>query len=396
MISSALLQHSVARRERRALHIVTLTPFYPSQANPVSGCFIAEPLQKLQKWDLRSDVLVAEPFYRASQMALPDSPVEWIRFLSLPRGMGLSSAGAFLSRGVQGRIEQIHRQDPIDLIHAHSALPCGHAALLTSRRTGIPFAVTVHGLDAYSTHQVGRFSGPGCERVSREVYRDAKSVICVSGAVQNAVLELEPSARTVIVYNGVDCDFFSPHLVPERNNPTILAIGNLIPSKGHACLLRAFARIHHRFPSVRCQIIGQGSELPRLKLLSSNLGISGRVDWLGRQSRTEVREALRECAIFALPSAYEALGCVYLEAMATGKPVIACRKQGIEEIVRDGVNGYLIEPNDEHGLAEHLSVLLESPILRQKIGTEARRSMSRFTIQQQCERLLATYQECAK
>jgi teichuronic acid biosynthesis glycosyltransferase TuaC len=379
---------------RRPLHILTLTPFYPSQQNPVGGCFIAEPLPHLKASGVSNTVFVTEPSYRPGKNTHSDYPAQWIRFFSFPTGIGLASAGVFLARQLLNKVQALHSDFPIDLIHAHSALPCGHAASLIRKTFGIPFVVTVHGLDASSRRQVGGASGWMCERTSREVYCAASRVLCVSKKVREQVTRLQPQANTTVIYNGVDCELFSPEQSLPKN-PVILAIGNLIETKGHATLLRAFAQIHEEFPKACCQIVGQGPAERQLRALAVEMGVSDSIQWLGRLDRSEVASALRACTVFALPSTYEGLGCVYLEAMASGKPVIGCRGQGIDEIIQDGVNGWTIEPGDDRGLVRCLSRVLRDTGLQQSAGMAARqRILNGFTLRDQARRLSQVYEEC--
>ena len=109
--------------------------------------------------------------------------------------------------------------------------------------------------------------------------------------------------------------------------------------------------------------------------LAQDLGISDRVHFLGRRSRSEVAEAMRNCTIFALPSRYEGLGCVYLEAMASGKPAIACHGQGIDEIIQHGNNGWLIPVDGLEELVQGLQLLLGDAELRTQIGQAARQTI---------------------
>jgi glycosyltransferase involved in cell wall biosynthesis len=133
--------------------------------------------------------------------------------------------------------------------------------------------------------------------------------------------------------------------------------------------------------------------------LARELGIAQRVQFEGRKSRAEVADAMRACSVFVLPSRYEGLGCAYLEAMACGKPVVACRGQGIDEIIEHGKNGWLI-PNwrtpadgvDE--LAQGLSTLLRSPDLCSRLGASARETiLNRLTLSDQAQRLAQIYGE---
>ena len=381
----------------KLLNVLTLTPFYPSLQDDGEGCFIAEPLQCLEPHGIRSSVLAVRPVYRGRAYQNPDIyPAAWMRYLALPSGMGLPTSGRCLYSRVRRAVLQRHAREPLHLIHAHAALPCGHAALLLARELGIPYVVSVHGRDAFSSRQVGGVAGQWCRRMSREVYRSAKNVICVSRKVREEV-NAGVECRTSIVYNGVNTDNFFPAAVGAGGDPVVLSIGNLIPTKGHDVLLRAFAEVHDSHPQARCKFIGTGPEQGRMVKLAEELGIRHCVEFMGRQSRESVADALQGCAVFALASSYEALGCVYLEAMATGKPVIACRGQGIGEVIENGVNGILVEADNPSTMADALRSLLRDADLRSRMGMAARRTVvENFTLAHQAEHLARIYQECAQ
>ncbi|MGA2695961.1 MAG: glycosyltransferase [Terriglobales bacterium] len=380
------------------LHVLTLTPFYPIECDDAQGCFIAEPLRYLESLDVKQTILAVQPFYRGDLTPNKLSPAaRAIKYLSLPGGMGLSTSGLFLFSRILHEVRRIHANERVDLVHAHGALPCGHAAALLSSELHIPFVVTVHGLDAYSTRQVKGFSGEWCKRISRLVYRSACRTICVSQKVAEQVMEgANAPVRTAVVYNGVDTILFSPGGV-NSEPMQILSVGGLIPIKGHEVLLRAFASAADRVPQATCEIIGDGLERERLQELAHSLVIGPKVHFRGRLSRSEVAEAMRHCTVFALPSQYEALGCVYLEAMASGKPVVACRGQGIEEIIRNGENGFLVEPNEVSSFTEVLVLLLTNADLRNRIAKAAQETVrSGFTIAQQALSLRQVYEACAQ
>ena len=101
-------------------------------------------------------------------------------------------------------------------------------------------------------------------------------------------------------------------------------------------------------------------------------GIAGKVRFRGRQSRRQVADAMRRATVFALPSRYEGLGCVYLEAMSAGKPVIACRGQGIDEVIEQGVNGCLVGAGDLQELTDTLARILRQAELRRSMGGRPR------------------------
>ena len=389
-------QPVLANSTSTRMRVLTLTPFYPTASDDAAGCFIAEPLCELEKFGVNSCVVAVHPFHRTVAGTNSISPVAtWIRYPAIPGGIGLASAGAFLYASLISKIRTLHQSQRIDLIHAHAALPCGHAAVLLSQELKIPFAVTVHGLDAFFENQVRGYAGRCCKRVAQFVYRSASRVICISEKVSEEVAAgAAAPVNTKVIYNGVNTQMFSPASTGSQSN-TILSVGNLIPIKGHELLLRALAAVLPRYPQISCDIIGDGPEHHRLTRLASDCNIAGKVRFLGRQSREQVTEAMRRCTLFALPSRYEGLGCVYLEAMSTEKPVIACRGQGIDEIIRHGSNGWLIGPDEVQELVQALSVLLQNLQLRRQIGEAARRTiLQRLTSAHQATQLALLYREC--
>jgi glycosyltransferase involved in cell wall biosynthesis len=377
-------------------HVLTLTPFYPNDRDATNGCFISEPLDWLAKTGVRNTVFAVQPFYRA-RLRASDSAMkaEWLRYFSLPGGIGLPTAGVFLFAHIIGRVRELHRLQRIDLIHAHAPLPCGHAAMLLSAELGIPYVVSVHGLDAFSTEQVGGRAGEWCRRISQRVYRSSRRAICISERVREQVLEgTGASCRTSVMYNGVDPEIFSPGSEPSSGAPVILSVGNLIPIKGHEVLVRAVAALSAEFLELTLDIIGRGPEQSRLQALAQQLGIGNSVRFLGLQSRQQVAAAMRRCTVFALPSRYEGLGCVYLEAMSVGKPVIGCRGQGIAEIIHHGSNGFLVGPDNEKELTLAVAMLLRDEPRRRSLGAAARDTiLERLTLEQQAESLARIYRE---
>jgi len=103
---------------------------------------------------------------------------------------------------------------------------------------------------------------------------------------------------------------------------------------------------------------------------------------------------MQGCSAFALPSTYEGLGCVYLEAMATGKPAIGCLGQGIAEVIQSEKNGWLVSPDDTEELSNALHQLLRDSALRIRMGEAGRRRVvENFTLRCQAEKLTHIYQE---
>ena len=384
--------------ESHQIHVLTLTPFYPSENDEADGAFVADPLEHLAAFNVDSTVIAAKPrawgTFKTSERA-PEAI--WVRYPQLPGRAAYGSWGLMMYARLAHFVSRLHREHHIDLIHAHAALPCGHPAALLSSQLRIPFIVTTHGLDVFSIRREKGLSRRWVDRCSRFVYRKANLNICVSEAVRRVMVEvLGDSTRTTVIYNGVNTTLFTPPQNDDGDSTsTILSVGRLIPSKGQELVLRAVAELRRKYPQLLYEIVDNGPQRSQLAALANELKIAERVKFLGRQNRQFVSEAMKRCTIFALPSRDEAMGCVYLEAMATAKPVIGCRQQGIEEIVRHGENGWLIQPDNLQEMVKALDILLENSSLRKQMGREARKTIiEKLTLQHQAASLSQTYREC--
>jgi glycosyltransferase involved in cell wall biosynthesis len=381
---------------RRPLHVLTLTPFYPSRDDDASGCFVSEPLAWLAKTGIRNTVFAVQPLYRRRHQG-NDSGVsaDWLRYFALPGAFGVPIAGALVFARIVGRVRALHRLQAIDLIHAHGSMPCGHAAMLLSNELGIPHVVSVHGLDSFSRAQAAGHVGAWCHRISRMVYASSRRVICISESIRGKVLEdMGRICRTSVVYNGVDPESFHPSDEAPSASPLILSVGNLLPIEGHELLVHGASSLASEFPTLRWRLIGDGPERSRLQELAQQLRVDTCVSFPGGQSRQQIAAGMQTCSVFALPSRQEGLANVYLEAMSTSKPVIGCRGQGIAEIVQHGSNGLLVGPNNEKELTLAIAMLLRDGSLQHNIGAAARDTiLERLTLAHQADSLARIYTE---
>jgi len=415
MASETNVSHETSRSEpadlrtdSASLHVLTLTPFFPSAENPVYGTYIAEPIEHFAEFKLHSTVIAVSPLHHPRRHAAPNAIAQWLRYPMIPSNAGLTTAGYFLYRRSLARVQRIHRRSRIDVIHAHAALPCGHAAALLAERLRVPFVVTIHGLDVFNAC-FGPETAAAKRRakLSMDVYRRAASVICISRQVENILkkgIGEAPSSR--VIYNGTDPELFFPSGSAASNGSAsisasapqnILMVGNLLRGKGQEVVFKAMAQIEPEFPDLSCTLIGEGSDERRFIELTRTLGITERVSFLGRQNRQAVAEAMRKCTVFALPSRFEGLGCAYLEAMACGKPVIACDGQGIAEIIRNRENGWLIPVDGVTEMAGALRQLLSSSDLRTNIGINARKTiLNGLTLRDQVRQLNDLYCEVTR
>jgi teichuronic acid biosynthesis glycosyltransferase TuaC len=381
----------------KAPHILSLIPTSPEAYDDAGDCFALAPLRILTEMGVRTTALSVLSLWRSmgtGRTAVTTKP--HLVYFSLPGDLGLPTAGAFLFARIIGKIRELNCRKKIDLLHAHGPLPCGHAAMLVQRELRVPYVVSVNGHDESSLQRAVGHVGKWCRRISQRVYAESSRVLCVNEDVREKVLQrVGRSCRTSVVYNGVDPDVFLPPSEAAEPAPRVLHVSDLNGSGGQDGLIRAIASLQKEFPSVSLDIIGTGAHSSSMGKLAQDLGVSDRVRFLRCQSRQQFTDAMKSCTLFVLLSSSEDLECALLEAMCCGKTVIVCRRDGITEIIQHGINGFLINPENEKQLELAIAMLLREPQRRNNLGLAARDTiLDRFTVKQQAENLMRIYREC--
>lgn len=210
-----------------------------------------------------------------------------------------------------------------------------------------------------------------------------------------------PMSKCYLVYNGVVTKRFE-NLPSKEEIRRILGlsqeyiiittVARLVPQKGHVFLLEAAREIVSKFKNVRFLLVGDGGLRAQLECRVSSLGLAEYVFFLGQ--RTDVPQILAASDIFVLPSLWEGLGLVLVEAGLAGLPVVATRVDGIVEVVEDGRSGFLVPPGDSRALAEALQALLGDAVLRERMGKEGRTiALQRFTMERIASQVAGLYRE---
>jgi glycosyltransferase involved in cell wall biosynthesis len=138
--------------------------------------------------------------------------------------------------------------------------------------------------------------------------------------------------------------------------------------------MRSLRAVVQQIPELTYFIVGDGDDRPKLEALARECRLEHSVIFTGRISDSELWERYANCDIFILPSTGEGFGLVFVEAMSFGKPVIASRMGAAPEVVMDGVNGFLVEGQNEESLTERILQLATDPALRTRMGQAAQRT----------------------
>ncbi|WP_159726779.1 glycosyltransferase family 4 protein [Methylosinus sp. Ce-a6] len=160
--------------------------------------------------------------------------------------------------------------------------------------------------------------------------------------------------------------------------PTVLTVTRIGPGdreKNVDKALRAFALLSSQMPQAIYEIVGDGVLRGELEALARELGIAERVRFLGRVDDAGLRDAYRRASVFILPSSKEGFGIVYLEAWQWALPVICSTEGASCEIVSDGVDGFVVDPDNIDSLAEHMHFLLANPEVARTFGERGRRKV---------------------
>jgi starch synthase len=279
------------------------------------------------------------------------------------------------------------------LVHSHTwyANLAGHLAAMLY---GIPHVMTMHSLEALRPWKAEQLGGgyhlsTWCERVSAG---SAAAVVAVSDGMRADIMTAYPeipAERIRVIRNGIDTIEYQPDPntdVLERHGidlrrPYVIFVGRITRQKGVPVLLRAASALVPQAQLVLCA--GQ-ADTPELEAEVTELvdglrtGRNGRarsgVVWIPEMlPKREVIQLLTHATVFAIPSVYEPLGIVNLEAMACGTAVVGSRTGGIPEVVADGQTGLLVPPGEPEPLAEALNALISDPDRAAAMGQAGRK-----------------------
>ncbi len=276
------------------------------------------------------------------------------------RNLGGNKAGLLrANRANLGRA--IRRFGRVDLIHAHVSYPAGWLALKLSEESGIPYVLTEH-MGPFPLPVYARRDGT-LKPILREPLERAAARIAVSPMLARTIAGFG-IAEPEFVPNLIDDRLYAPAPAADAEHFTFFTLCAMDPVKGVSDLLKGAARFlgdlpERDRPRARFRIAGDGPLLGRLRREASELRLDGHLAWLGQLPRERAREEFARCDCFVLTSRHESFGIVFVEAGASGKPVIGTRCGGPETIVTPET-GALVGVGDLEGIAGALRFMFEN------------------------------------
>jgi len=345
------------------MHILILPSWYPRSRSDVSGSFFREQAHALHRRGVRVGVVapdlvsIRDAYARRAYVfrleGEDDGGIPTIRARGPNWFPRLAAAIRRLTyrRGLAAYNVYVERFGRPDVIHVQSMPDAGLVARTIESRWGIPYIVTEH----TSTFATGRM--PQHEReIWGDVASRARRRFAVSAPFARTLEQVLPPPSLVwdVLPNLVDRRFLDAPLTPaDPSFFTFVNVALLEPHKGHAVLLRAFAKAFRGDRLVRLRLVGGGSEHKALVNLALGEGIASQVEFLGAQSREGVQQTVATGNVFVLSSYNETFGVAVVEALALGKPVVVTACGGPESFVQPA-DGWIAPVGDVDALASTL------------------------------------------
>ncbi len=369
------------------MRVLVMTKIFPNRLEPLSSPFNRRQFAELGKL-CNVEVLATIPWFpgapafrrwsnagRLTKVPASDTidglPVRHPRYLLLPK-VGHSIAGPLYAASLAPTALALRKR--VDLVLGSWAYPDGFAAVVLADLLGVPAVVKLHGSDM---NVVAHLRGPR-KRLAWALPR-AERVIAVSAALaeQARALGVAPE-RVDVVRNGIDRNTFRPRdraearrslgLDPEES--IVLYVGHVTRPKGALDLVRAFESAGPRLKNARLAMVGDGADAAECVALARELGV--KATFAGSRPHSEVATWLAACDLLALPSWNEGMPNVVLEALASGRPVVASRVGGIPEVVDSDVAGALVPAQDAVALGRALELVLSREHDPERISSSLR------------------------
>lgn len=269
-----------------------------------------------------------------------------------------------------------------DIVHTHTPFGVGLAAVRCGKRFDVPLIGTHHTFfDQYlkHVHLDSDVTRTMSWKLTVAYYNQCDLVLVPSRSLADELKEngLEPPVR--IVPNPIDTDLFHRADQPSASDAALVYMGRLSYEKSLDQTIAAFELVRRQMLNATLTIVGDGPERAELEEQAANLGIADSVEFTGVLRGEDLARVMRQCTVFVTTSKTENTPLSVLEAMACGLPVAAVRMLGLAEIVTDGVNGVLAQPDDPKGLADRIVQLLRNKPLLQACSDGAHRYAMGFS-----------------
>jgi len=272
-----------------------------------------------------------------------------------------------------------------DIVHSQDII-MGMPGLVAKTFFSKKFVVCGRGTDV---NNPGLFMKP----LSRLVLGNADAVIALTEDMRKK-MQRNCNRDISVIPNGLNLEKFenlSRDETQSKNEKLIIFVGRFRPEKGVKYLIEAMNIIIQHVQPVKLILVGEGPEEEKLKQLVGQFNLGRFINFVGQIPNEKVPQYMVTAYVFVLPSLCEGFPNVLLEAMGSGLPIVATNVCGLPEIIRDGENGFLVEPKNPGQIAENVSLLLEDDELREKISKNNKEKARKYSWDSVVDRLEEVY-----
>jgi len=278
-----------------------------------------------------------------------------------------------------------------DILHSQSILRTGLTCFIAKKLFKKPCIAYCRGSDIYSSWKFKNI-------ISKLVLKNADAVIALTEDMKREIKKI-CDRDIFVIPNGIDLEKFKnlsketlrKRLKIEEDEKMIIFVGTLRPVKGIKYLIKAMKLIIKENENVKLMLVGDGEEREELESLVVELDLKDCVKFIGRVQNEEIPRYMIASDVFVLPSFSEGFPVVILEAMASGLPIVATKVGGLPEIVKDGENGFLVEPKNPEEIAEKVLLILKGDKLRERISENNKKKVKEYSWERVSEQIEEVY-----
>ncbi len=262
-----------------------------------------------------------------------------------------------------------------DIVHIFFGIPDGPLGWLLKHAFGMPYVVSLRGADVPSD-EMKRFAThyKVLRPLIRYLWRDADALVAVSNGLRSHAEQLASDLPIQVISNAIDLSQFTPPRQRDAEGPVrLLYVGRFTVAKNPETLIEAIDVLAQRdVGDFELELVGEGAQRPTLERMVAERGLARRVRFFDWVPRGEITDHYRRADIFATATTWEGMPNTVLEAMACGLPIVGTQAPGLQELVQESVNGYLVPLKDPVALADALALLIDNGYERRRMGRQSR------------------------
>ncbi|VYU31368.1 glycosyltransferase [Clostridium tertium] len=349
------------------MHILVIPSAYPTEEFPLSSIFYKEQALAIKEQGNKVGVIFSETrrvskinykmlaknHFQISKYNEEGLITYRLHGWNIFTMRGTAGINLWVKQSVKLFEEYIKSEGLPDIIHVHSALYGGLAAIEIKKKYNIPFVITEHSSGVLQgvlrSHDISML---------KDIYDNADYIISVGERLREAI-GVYSNKNVEVIPNIVDVTRFSINPSKEDDNFTFISISHLKENKNIDLTLKALKEVINVHSNTRLIVVGDGPEKENLMNISKDLMIYNNINFVGAISREKLNDVINKADAFVLPSKYETFGIAYIEALACGLPIITSKCGGPEDFFSEKI-GLMISECNVHELSNAMIKIIES------------------------------------